>query len=175
MRISIEEIQELIRDVVDFPKPGIVFKDITPLLSSSKGLRSTAELMAEQLLASGAQELVGIESRGFLFGAAIAALTDLPLHLVRKPGKLPYRTVGRDYDLEYGSDRVEMHCDAIQRGTRYALIDDLIATGGTAAASIELIQEQGGQVACACFVIELDFLKGRERLGDCQVQSLLHY
>lgn len=175
MSMNLEQIEDLIRDVPDFPKPGIVFKDITPLLASSKGLHSAAALMAEAIAGSGAEELVAIESRGFIFGAVIASLTAMPLHLVRKPGKLPYTCVGRDYDLEYGSDRVEMHSDAIVRGRRYAVIDDLIATGGTAAASIELIREQGGEVAGACFLIELGFLKGRERLGGCPVKSLLHY
>lgn len=173
--MNIEQLASLIRDVHDFPKPGIVFKDITPLLASTHGLRSAAEALAKGIVDSGADELVGIESRGFIFGAAVSAITNLPLHLVRKPGKLPYETVGRDYDLEYGSDRVEMHSDAISAGRRYALVDDLIATGGTAAASVELIREQGGEIACACFVIELDFLDGRSRLGGCPVQSLLHY
>jgi adenine phosphoribosyltransferase len=173
--VDIEYIKSLIRDVPDFPKPGIVFKDITPLLASSTGLRRTAELMAEAIRASGAQELVGIESRGFLFGAAIAAVANMPLHLVRKPGKLPYTTVGQEYQLEYGSDRVEIHTDAIEPGRRYAVIDDLIATGGTAAASIQLVQGQGGEVVCASFVIELALLCGRDKLGDCSVHSLIQY
>ena len=123
----------------------------------------------------GAEELVAIESRGFIFGAAVAALAEMPLHLVRKPGKLPFTTVGMDYDLEYGSDRVEMHTDAIIKGRRYALMDDLIATGGTAAAAGHLIEQQGGVLACCSFLIELSVLNGRERLGEWPVHSLITY
>lgn len=173
--LTIEQIGALIRDVQDFPKPGIVFKDITPLLASPSGLGSAAMLMVESITSAGADALVAVESRGFVIGAAIAAISHLPLHLVRKPGKLPFGTVGRDYDLEYGSDRVEIHTDAIEKGRRYALVDDLIATGGTAGATIELVRGQGGEIACASFLIELDFLRGRDKLGGCTVHSLLHY
>lgn len=173
--MDIKEIEALIRDVADFPKPGIVFKDITPMLANPRGLRACAEHLAEVVRKSGAEELIGIESRGFIFGAAVSAICELPLQLVRKPGKLPHAKVGMNYDLEYGSDRVEMHTDAIVSGRRYCLIDDLIATGGTAGAAVSLVQGQGGIISTCAFVIELEFLKGREKLGECDVQSLLSY
>jgi adenine phosphoribosyltransferase len=173
--VDIQEIQALIRDVPDFPKPGIVFKDITPVLANAKGLRACAEHLAIAVRESGAEELVGIESRGFIFGAAVAAVAELPLQLIRKPGKLPHTKVGLDYELEYGKDRVEMHTDAIARGRRYCLIDDLIATGGTAGAAVRLIQGQGGIVSTCAFVIELEFLKGRDKLEGCPVHSMITY
>lgn len=173
--MDIQEIKSLIRDVPDFPKPGIVFKDITPVLASPKGVRACAEHLAEVIRDSGAEELIGIESRGFIFGAAVAAIAEMPLQLVRKPGKLPHTKVGLDYELEYGKDRVEMHTDAISAGKRYCLIDDLIATGGTAGAAVRLVQEQGGLIASCAFVIELGFLNGREKLGDCPVHSMISY
>lgn len=173
--MDIQEIQALIRDVPNFPKPGILFKDITPVLANPKGLRACAELLAVAVRASGAEELVGIESRGFIFGAALAAVAEMPLQLIRKPGKLPHTKVGLDYELEYGNDRVEMHTDAIVAGRRYCLVDDLIATGGTAGAAVRLIQGQGGIVSTCAFVIELEFLKGRENLEGCPVHSMLTY
>lgn len=173
--MDIQEIQALIRDVQDFPKPGILFKDITPVLAHPQGLRSCAQHLAVAIRESGAEELVGIESRGFIFGAAVAATAGMPLQLVRKPGKLPHTKVGTDYDLEYGSDRVEMHADAIVAGRRYCLVDDLIATGGTAGAAVRLIQNQGGIVSSCVFVIELEFLKGRARLQGCPVHAMITY
>jgi adenine phosphoribosyltransferase len=173
--LSIAELRAAIRDVPDFPKPGILFKDITPLLAEPRAFRSIVELLAERVQSHGAQGLVAIESRGFLFGAALALRLGLPLQLVRKPGKLPYETVSVAYQLEYGSDKVEIHIDAIQAGVRYAIVDDLVATGGTAAAAADLIEMQRGRVACCAFVIELAFLKGRDRLGDRQVESLIEF
>ncbi len=173
--MQLTELQALIRDVPDFPKPGIVFKDITPLLAHPGAMQATAGYMARAIADAGAEELVGIEARGFLFGAAISAISDMPMQIVRKPGKLPYEKVGVDYDLEYGSDRVEMHTDAIVSGRRYAIVDDLLATGGTAEASKKLIEEQGGIVVICSFVIELGFLAGRDRLGSAAIHSLLSY
>ena len=173
--MSLEVLQKLIRDVPNFPKKGIVFKDITPLLAHARGMHVCTEALAANVHEFGAEELVGIESRGFIFASAVAAVEQMPLQLVRKPGKLPYEKVGVNYDLEYGSDRVEMHSDAIVPGRRYAIIDDLLATGGTAAATASLIEGQGGVVACAVFVIELDALSGRQLLGERPVQSLIHY
>jgi len=173
--MRIEDIAGLIRNVPDFPKPGILFKDITPLLGSADGFRSTVELLADMIGKHSPDAIVGIESRGFIFAAALATHMKLPLQLVRKHGKLPYKTVGVSYDLEYGSDRVEMHADAIEDGKRYAIIDDLIATGGTAAASAELIELKKGTVACLGFVIELKALEGRKRLGGRPIVSLLEY
>lgn len=173
--VTIDELKALIRDVPDFPKPGIVFKDITPLLANPRGMKATATHLVEAVRKYEVEELVGIESRGFIFGAAVAAMAEMPFHLIRKPGKLPFTTAGRDYELEYGSDRVEIHTDAITAGRRYALIDDLMATGGTAAAAAQLIEDQGGVVACCSFVIELGFLNGREKLGDRVIDSLITY
>tara|TARA_R110002096_G_scaffold77896_1_gene183105 strand:- start:1462 stop:1983 length:522 start_codon:yes stop_codon:yes gene_type:complete len=173
--MSISELKDLIRDVPDFPKPGILFKDITPLLAHPRGMRACTEALAALIAESGAEELVGIESRGFIFAAAIAAMREMPLQLVRKPGKLPYSKVGVDYELEYGTDRVELHSDAIVAGRHYAIIDDLLATGGTAAATAALIEGQGGVVACAAFVIELTDLPGRARLGTQNVHALISY
>lgn len=173
--MSIAELQGLIRDVPDFPKPGILFKDITPLLAHPRGMHACTMALAQVVKAANAEELVGIESRGFIFASAVAALEQMPLQLTRKPGKLPYEKVGVDYDLEYGSDRVEMHSDSIVPGRRYAILDDLLATGGTAEATAKLIEGQGGIVACAAFVIELSALPGRERLGERRVRSLISY
>ena len=174
-RLSLDQIKALIRDVPDFPKPGIVFKDITPLLAQPDGFGTVIEEMAEVLRLHNAQGVVAIESRGFLFGAALALTLGLPLQLARKPGKLPYKTVSMSYELEYGSDRLEMHVDAIEEGRSYAVVDDLIATGGTAAAVANLIELRRGRVACLAFVIELGFLRGRARLGDRPIESLLAY
>jgi adenine phosphoribosyltransferase len=172
---SLQLLQSLIRDVPDFPKPGIVFKDITPLLGDAAGFAATIRLLADKLRPHAPAGLVAIESRGFILGAALAHAMELPLLLVRKPGKLPRATVRASYQLEYGSDCVEMHADAVASGRAYAIVDDVIATGGTAAATAEMVEAQGGKVACLAFLIELDFLNGRERLGGRPVESLLHY
>ena len=173
--MNLETIKSLIRDVPDFPQPGIIFKDITPLLADSEGFAQCIDALAEKVSSHNADAIVGIESRGFIFGAALAVKMGLPFQLVRKAGKLPYKTVKVSYDLEYGSDSVEMHVDAVTAGKRYAIIDDLIATGGTAAATAELIELQKGKVACFGFVIELAFLAGRERLGERAIEVLLEY
>jgi adenine phosphoribosyltransferase len=172
---SLEALKRLIRDVPDFPKPGITFKDITPLIAQPIAFASVIAALAEQARDAGAEEILAIESRGFIFGSTVANELRLPLQLVRKPGKLPSATVGMDYDLEYGSDRVEVHREVIRRGGRYAIVDDLIATGGTAEAVARLVEAHGGTVACALFVVELKFLPGRERLGRYRVESLIAY
>jgi len=164
-----------IRDVPDFPQPGIVFKDITPLLADPLAFGMAIDWLADCLAASGAGHILAIESRGFIFGAAVADRLGLPLQLVRKPGKLPRPTVGADYALEYGSDRLELHEDVVESGQRYALVDDLLATGGTAAAVARLVQQQGGELACCAFLIELEFLGGRGQLQQTPVSSLLRY
>jgi adenine phosphoribosyltransferase len=174
-RVKADELKGFIRDVPDFPKPGILFRDITPLLATPRAFTRAVDMLAERIQARGAEALVAIESRGFLFGAAVAARFDMPLLVVRKPGKLPYRTVGLDYALEYGTDRIEIHEDAVTAGATYALVDDLIATGGTAAATAELIEQQGGLVVSCAFVIELEGLGGRARLGARVVDSVLVY
>lgn len=173
--MSPEEIKALVLDVPDFPKPGIVFKDITPLLSTPEAFSAITDYFAGQLKHHPARAILAIESRGFIFGAALAERVGLPLHLVRKRGKLPRATVSVEYELEYGTDHVEIHADVIERGERYVIVDDVIATGGTAAAAAQLVAEQGGTVAACLFVLELSFLDGRSRLGDLTVESLLNY
>ncbi|HWM86160.1 MAG TPA: adenine phosphoribosyltransferase [Kofleriaceae bacterium] len=173
--LSAAELKAVIRDVPDFPKPGILFKDITPLLAQPRAFRTVTRMAAERLRKHAAQGIVAIESRGFLFGAALALELELPLQLVRKPGKLPYEKVSMSYELEYGSDQIEMHVDAIEPGGAYAVVDDVIATGGTASATADLIERQRGRVACCLFVIELEFLRGRERLGQRPVESLISF
>jgi adenine phosphoribosyltransferase len=173
--MSIEAISALIQDVPDFPKPGILFKDITPLLADGAGFRTAIELLAARAARFDADGILAIESRGFIFGAALAAHLGSPLHLVRKRGKLPRASVTVSYSLEYGLDHLEMHTDAVQPGERYLVVDDVIATGGTAAAVSKLVQRQGGEVAAMLFVIELAGLAGREHLGGAPVESLIVY
>lgn len=173
--MTIDEIRQLIRDVPDFPKPGIVFKDITPLLADPRGFARTVELLAERIAAHDAQSLLAVESRGFLFAAPVAAQLRLPLHLVRKAGKLPWETRSVEYELEYGTDSLEVHTDSIEPGVRYAIVDDVIATGGTAAATGQLVARHDGQLACYAFVIELAFLNGRDRLGAQRIESLISF
>lgn len=173
--MPLTKIKSLIRDVPDFPKPGILFKDITPLLADAQGFGLAIEQLAVLIQPHAPAALVAIESRGFIFGAALAQHLKLPLLPVRKPGKLPARTVRTSYQLEYGSDTVEMHADSIVSGQTYVLVDDLIATGGTAEAAARLIEMQGGRVGCCAFLIELGFLRGRERLGARTVASVLQY
>jgi adenine phosphoribosyltransferase len=173
--MTLQELRGLIRDVPDFPKAGIVFKDITPLLESPAGFRRTIDLLAEGAEAFAAQHILAIESRGFIFGAALAHRLAMPMHLVRKSGKLPRESVSVRYELEYGFDQLEVHADSIRPQERYLIVDDLIATGGTAAATGELVRRQRGIVAGYAFVIELAFLAGRKALGDSPVVTLLDY
>lgn len=164
-----------IRDIPDFPKKGILFKDITPLLADVKAFRACLELMAERLDGESVNAVVGIESRGFMFGAALADKLGVGFVPVRKPGKLPAETYRAEYDLEYGRDAVEIHRDALQRGDRVAVVDDLIATGGTAQATGELVERCGAEVAAFVFVINLVGLKGAARLDPRRVITLLDY
>jgi adenine phosphoribosyltransferase len=173
--VNTSDLKKFIRDVPDFPKPGITFKDITPLVADPGAFNRAVELMSSRLMDSGADEILAIESRGFLFGAALSARMSIPLQLVRKPGKLPGATVGMDYKLEYGTDRVEIHSGVFHRDRRYAIVDDLIATGGTASATMKLARDHDAEVSCCCFLIELGFLRGRDKLNDCRVESLLIY
>jgi adenine phosphoribosyltransferase len=173
--MTLDEIRSLIRDVPDFPKPGIVFKDITPLLGDAKGLRAAIDALAERVAPLRADGILAIESRGFVFGAALALRAELPLQLVRKRGKLPRKSISMEYELEYGVDHLEMHEDAVRAGGRYLIVDDVIATGGTAAAVTKLVATQRAEVAACVFLIELDFLRGRDRLGSAKVISLIRY
>ncbi|MFT5430300.1 MAG: adenine phosphoribosyltransferase [Myxococcota bacterium] len=164
-----------IRDVPDFPKPGILFKDIAPLLEDGAALAATIDLLAERWDGMGIERIAGLESRGFPFGAALAVRLGVGFAMIRKPGKLPSKTRAVDYELEYGTDRVEMHIDSVVPGQKFLLVDDLLATGGTAAAGIRLLTELGAELVGAAFVIELGFLDGRDRLGDIKVDSLIRY
>ena len=169
-----DEIKSFIRDIPDFPKPGIVFKDITPLLADGRALAATVEQIAEPFL--GVVDLVlGIESRGFIVGAPVAYRLGVGLTIARKPGKLPYQRVSQQYDLEYGTDSIEMHQDGIRPNSRVLIVDDLLATGGTAQAAIGLVNTLGGRVVGCSFVIELGFLGGRERLAPAKCLSLIRY
>ncbi len=162
--MSIRRVKKAIRDVPDFPKPGIVFKDITPILSDPALFKIVVNALARRLVKKRITKIVVIESRGFLFGAAVALKLGLGLVPVRKKGKLPHKTISATYDLEYGSATIEIHRDAITKRDRVAVVDDLLATGGTAAATAKLIEKLGGKVVEFDFVIELAFLNGRERL-----------
>ena len=173
--MTLDNIRGLIRDVPDFPKPGIVFKDITPLLADPEGLGATIELLAEAVTDLDADGILAIESRGFIFGAALAQKVGLPMHLVRKRGRLPREAISVRYELEYGFDHLEIHTDVVEPGKRYLIVDDLLATGGTAAAVAKLIRQEEGVVAGCAVVIELAFLDGRAALEDCPLISLISY
>jgi adenine phosphoribosyltransferase len=173
--MTLSEIQAFIRDVPDFPKPGIVFKDITPLLADANGFRAAIDALADLVEPLAADGILAIESRGFIFGAALAQRAGLPLQLVRKRGKLPRKSVSMEYALEYGVDHLEMHTDAVRPGGRYLIVDDVIATGGTAEAVAKMVASQRGEIAACVFLIELTFLNGRSRLGDREVISLISY
>jgi adenine phosphoribosyltransferase len=168
------DLKARIRAIPDFPKPGIVFKDITPLLADGPAFRATVDRFVERY--RGRTDVVlGIESRGFLIGSAVAYGLGTGIALVRKPGKLPSQTYAASYELEYGSDTLEIHNDAIGHHHRVLIVDDLLATGGTASAAVELVRRCGGSVVGCAFVIELAFLEGRSRLPDCEVFSLISY
>ena len=174
MNEALERLAGLIEAVPDFPEPGILFRDITPLLAAPEGLGLTTELLAARVEAVRPDGIVAIESRGFIFAAPVCAQLRIPLLLARKPGKLPRTVHEVRYDLEYGSDAVQMHADDLRRGGTYLLLDDLIATGGTARATVELVRAAGADVALALFVIELEGLAGRDAL-DVPVDALLAY
>ena len=169
-----DKLKAHIRDVPDFPKPGIVFKDITTLLRDADALRLLVEQMALPFQNQGISQVVGIESRGFILGVPMAYLLGAGFVPVRKPGKLPAHTLRREYALEYGTDSLEIHADALKPGQRVLVVDDLLATGGTAAAALSLLADLEADVVAAVFAIELGFLKGREKLS-CKTTSLIQY
>jgi adenine phosphoribosyltransferase len=171
----VDALKSKIRDVPDFPKPGIVFKDITTLLKDAGALRETAELMLELCAAVPVDKVLAIESRGFILGGLLAARLGVGFVPVRKPGKLPSRSVRVSYALEYGEDSLEIHADALAPGERALIVDDVMATGGTAKATAELVERLEGRVALLAFLVELEFLKGRERLAGYEVRSLIRY
>lgn len=170
-----ESVKKLIRDIPDFPKKGIIFKDITPVLADPQAIAAITGAFEKALEGLKPTRIVGIEARGFVFGAVLAYAMELPFSPVRKPGKLPYKTIRTSYSLEYGEGVLEMHTDAVGRDDRVVIIDDLLATGGTAAAAARLIEEAGAKVAALGFVVELGFLQGRKQLTGRKVVSLVTY
>jgi adenine phosphoribosyltransferase len=170
-----EDLKKYIRDIPDFPKEGIIFHDITPLLQNAKAFESAVNEMAKILEGQEIDYLVGIEARGFIFASALALKLGTGLVIVRKPGKLPYVTINASYDLEYGTDSLEVHRDAIHEGSKVVLIDDLLATGGTAAAAGDLIEQLGGEVLGHCFLVELTELQGYKKVEPHYVWSVLKY
>jgi len=173
--IDVEALKALVRTVPDFPKPGILFYDITTLLKDKTGFAKMIDAMAAHYLERKVDLVLGIEARGFIFGPALAYRLNAGFVPVRKPGKLPAETARVTYDPEYGSDALEIHKDAIKPGQRVVLVDDLLATGGTMEATLKLARQLGGEIVGLAFAVELDFLKGRDRFKDYDVFSLLHY
>ena len=170
-----DAIKAKIRDIPDFPEPGIVFKDLTPLIRDCEVLRLTTELLIEPYREQHITAVVGVEARGFIFGALAALELGVGFVPLRKPGKLPAATHSVSYDLEYGSAELHLHRDALSSEDRVLLVDDLIATGGTAAAGLELAGQSGADIIACAFVVELEFLNGRRALGDCDVHALVRY
>jgi adenine phosphoribosyltransferase len=173
--LNSDHLKKLIREVPDFPKKGILFYDITTLLRDKTGFARLIDLLSENYIGRNIDLVLGMEARGFIFGPALAYRLNAGFVPVRKPGKLPAATSRVEYDLEYGSNTLEIHKDAIEPGQRVLIVDDLLATGGTAVATAKLAESLGGQIAGLAFVVELDFLKGREKLKAHDVFSLLHY
>ncbi|MFC1538823.1 adenine phosphoribosyltransferase [Candidatus Latescibacterota bacterium] len=168
-------LKSYIRDIVDFPKKGIVFKDITPLLHNPEALKTAVKLLADSVIGKDITQVVGIESRGFIFGAAVAVELGVGFIPIRKPGKLPAETLSESYTLEYGTDTIEMHRDALTANDRVLIVDDLLATGGTVQAAVKLVEQTGAEVTKITFVIELEFLNGREKIRGYDVLSLIKY
>lgn len=174
-RITPADIERTIRNVPDFPKPGIQFKDITPVLADAKLFAGAIDLLTEKFAPGSVDAVVGIDARGFIFAAAAAVRLQAGFVPVRKKGKLPFQTIEQDYALEYGHATVAIHTDAIKPGSRVLLVDDLLATGGTSAAAVALVQKLGGKILEAGFLIELKFLNGREKLAGIPIRSIVAY
>lgn len=170
-----QELKDIIRDVPDFPKKGIIFKDITTLLADAKSYQRMIDLLAHRYIGQHIDKVVGVEARGFLIGAALAYKLGAGIVLVRKPGKLPSETIKKSYELEYGTDTLEIHTDAVKAGERILVADDLLATGGTTSAVVELVSGMGAEIVECCFMVELEFLNGRKRLPEGKVFSLLQF
>jgi adenine phosphoribosyltransferase len=173
--VVIDELKEKIREIPDFPKTGILFRDITPLLADGRTFRQAIDILGDRYLHQGIEVVVGVEARGFIVGSALAYKLGAGNVLIRKPGKLPYATHRTTYALEYGTDTLEIHQDAIKPGQRVLIADDLLATGGTVSAAVDLVRELGGQIVELAFLIELTALNGRERLRNYPVFSLIQY
>jgi adenine phosphoribosyltransferase len=172
---AMDRLKGSIRDVPDFPKPGIVFKDITPILANGQLFRLAVTIFAERYQRKSVERIVAIDARGFIFGGALAHYLGIGLTIVRKKGKLPYTSHCEDYVLEYGQGQLEMHVDAVEKNQRVVIIDDLLATGGTAAAAARLVEKCGGEIVELAFLVELTFLKGRERLAKYPVFTAISY
>jgi adenine phosphoribosyltransferase len=172
---SADQIRRLIRDIADFPKAGILFRDITPLLADPAGLALSIELLANPYRGRGVDLVVGAESRGFIFGTAVACALSAGFGLIRKPGKLPSRTVSMSYDLEYGTDTLQIHADAIRPGQRVLIVDDVLATGGTMGACCDLVRQLGGEIVGAAVLTELVALGGRAKIRPVEVHSVIVY
>ena len=174
-RVSASDLEKAIRNIPDFPKPGIQFKDITPVLADARLFAASIDLLIGHFKPGEVDSVVGIDARGFIFASAAAVKLKAGFIPVRKKGKLPYATFEQDYDLEYGTNTIAIHTDAFKAGSRVLLIDDLLATGGTAAAAAQLVQKVGARILEMSFLIELSFLKGREKLNGLPVRSLVVY
>lgn len=172
---TIDELRAKVRDVPDFPQPGIVFKDLMPLIADATAFHTAIDLLAEWSAPRAPDVILGAEARGFIFGGALAYALGCGFVPARKPGKLPWQTVEASYDLEYGQDTLQVHADALGSGSRVIVLDDVLATGGTARAKVELVHALGGTVVGALFLVELTFLHGRERLDGVDVHALLDY
>jgi len=172
---SMDELQKLIREIPDYPKPGILFYDLTTLLQDPKGFRALVDRLCEHYNGKKVDIVAGIEARGFIFGPALAYRMGAGFVPVRKPKKLPWKTASVTYQLEYGTDTLEVHQDAVKPGQRVLIVDDLLATGGTAAAAVKLVRQLGGEVAGAAFAVELSFLNGRAKLPGVDVFAILNY
>ncbi|MBT0664592.1 adenine phosphoribosyltransferase [Geobacter pelophilus] len=170
-----DELKSIIRDIPDFPKKGIIFKDITTLLADAKSYQRMIDLISHRYVGQHIDKVVGVEARGFIIGSALAYKLGAGVVLVRKPGKLPSETFSKTYDLEYGTDTLEIHTDAIKPGEKILIADDLLATGGTTAAVVDMVQKMGGEIVECCFMVELEFLDGKKRLPEGKVFSLLQF
>ncbi len=175
MHDPITQLKALIRDIPDFPKPGVLFRDITPLLADPRGLAMSIELLANPFRGKGVDVVIGAESRGFIFGTAVACAISAGFQVVRKPKKLPWKTVARTYELEYGTDTLEMHADAVLPGQKVLIVDDVLATGGTMRACCDLVEQLGGDIVGVAVLTELTFLNGREKVAPHQVHSVITY
>ncbi|GMN10771.1 adenine phosphoribosyltransferase [Croceitalea sp. MTPC9] len=169
------DFEPFIRDIKDFPKPGVVFKDITPLLNDKVALQRACETLLEKINGQHVDKVVGVDSRGFIFAPLLASKLNAGFVPVRKKGKLPYNTFSESYDLEYGADILQIHTDAIKKGEKVVIHDDVLATGGTAEAVCKLVERLGGEIVQCNFLIQLDFLNGAEKLGDYKIEALLNY